>query len=242
MIGKVVVAGIVILWALASYAMFGYMLYKYIIHPGDWNLLPGTCCELIQWLPLYGHIIGASIMILFGPIQMLRLISKRGQCCHKYTGGIYIAGAILSSFSGILFMNFNATVGGQSMTVPFTVSGMVIFVFAIMTLVSGIYNRKADHKMWLFRMYFVGTSSVFYRVLYLITYVIRGHHHITFQEPLDMAFNWLFFIIPMFLVEIGLLISTRLKSCNKYRGQVILPIDYALSSEQYIERGDVNFV
>lgn len=220
MLAKVLVAGIIVTWTIMIYAMFGYMMYEYIIYPGNWNLLKGTCCEIIQWVPLYAHIVGACIMIVFGSIQILRMIRKIPG--HRYTGGIYIIGAILSSFGGIFFMNFNETVGGTAMTVPFTVYGMIVFTYAMITMTTGIYRRKVEHRFWLFRMYFVGTSSVFYRVLYLCTYLIDGHERVTFHNPLDMAFNWLFFVVPMFMVEIGLLMYYQWAYLDP-KGKIIYP-------------------
>ena len=237
MFAKVLVVSIVSLCTLLALGMFGYMIYEYLIHPGGpWHVLNGTSDSLIEWLPLYLHMIGASILIILGPIQLLRGLCKMRW--HKYTGGAYVFGAVLNSFGGIFFMNFNQTVGGPGMTTPFTVYGMLVFIYAMITMTLGLYKHRILHSMWVFRMYFLGIASVFYRGLYIIAYFIRGHHHITFHEPIDMAFNWLFFIIPMFMTEMGLLIYYHCPLTHKRHNISDRIIIYDQSSPRLLLQGE----
>lgn len=210
MFAKITIIFPIVLWTMLNYGMIAYMLYEYLLYPdGPWHVLRGTCCKPIQRIPLYIHMVGAVVMILLGPVQLLNEWCKTR--FHPYIGGVYVLGAVMNSVGGIVFMNFNETVGGPSMTVPFTVSGVLVFNWAMITMTLGLYRLKKYHKLWVFRMFFLGTASTFYRLLYIGTFIIYGRYRPTFTEPLDQAYNWLFFIVPMFVCEIGLFLYYR---CN----------------------------
>lgn len=234
--GKVFVTFGITLWTLITWIFTGYMIYDYIIHPnGPWNILPNLCCESIQKIPLYMHIIGATLMLIIGPFQLTNSIYKTR--VHRYTGVLYILGAILASFGGILFMMFNGTVGGNLMTIPFTIYGILVFFSAAITMYLGIKKDINNHRPWAFRMYVIGSSSVFYRILYFLACFWRDCN-ITFDSPMDYVFNWLFFLLPILIVEIWLLLYSRI-SCSKDKtGYIILPkdppLDGVISNETYI--------
>ena len=72
----------------------------------------------------------------------------------------------------------------------------------------------------------IGSASVFYRILYFLA-CFRIDCNITFNSPMDYAFNWLFFIIPIIITEIWLALYNRLIWCRGVRSTdyIILPID-----------------
>lgn len=208
--GKIVVGILLGLWALTTWVFAGYMIYAYIAHPdGSWDLLPHLCCDPEQRLPIMMHIVGACIMLLLGPFQLINAVKKT--TIHPYTGILFVSGAIFAASGGILYMAYNDSIGGYRMTVPFTLYGAVLFVYTMAVVVTVVQRRFDLHKRWVVRLYLVATASVFYRVLYLFAFIIRGRWHVTFRDPIDIAFNWLFFIIPMLIAELGLFLYYRVR-------------------------------
>lgn len=205
---KVVVGILVGLWTVATWGLLTYIIYAYAVYPAtkheEWGLLPGICCDLAQTLFMYGHFIGATIMILIAPFQLTNALWKTR--VHHYTGILFVIGAVLTSMCGIIFMNFNETVGGNSMTVPFTVAGVLLFVCALQ-VVDTVWNKQFDrHRRWVFRLYLQGTASVFYRVLYAFAFAHYGMWKVTFHDSIDWLFNWLYFLIPGLTGEIGFIL------------------------------------
>lgn len=116
-------------------------------------------------------------------------------------------------------MNFNETEGGVAMTVPFTVAGVLVFMCTIV-VVDTVWNRQFDrHRRWVFRLYLQGTASVFYRVLYELAFLHYGQWEVTFNDNIDWLFNWLYFLIPGLIGELGFILYyyvewTCCRSCN----------------------------
>lgn len=85
-------------------------------------------------------------------------------------------------------MLYNGTVGYNWMTVPFTICGVLTFIYAAT-------HNLVRHRAWAIRAFFIGNASPLYRLLY----------QVTFHGPLDNLFDWLFFLVPMGLAELYLL-------------------------------------
>ena len=93
--GKFKIASIITVWTVITWIFTGYIINEYIIHPnGPWNTLPHLCCEPIQKIPIFIHIIGSILMLLLGPLQLSNALTK--PCTikfHKYIGTLFILGA-----------------------------------------------------------------------------------------------------------------------------------------------------
>lgn len=225
-IGKIAVTIAVIVWTSILWFFTGWMIYNYIIHPDgqSWNSLPNLCCNLTQTIPIYMHINGATIMLIIGPFQLTNIFYKT--CIHKYTGCLYIIGAFLAAIGGLLFMSLNGTVGGNPMTIPFTIYGLLVLLCATMVTYFALKRDIDSHRYWAFRMYMIGSASVFYRVLYFLA-CPSLECDVNFNSPRDYAFNWLFFVIPIIITEIWLALYDRLIWCRGVRSTdyMVLPID-----------------
>lgn len=205
---KLLVAIILSAWSVYTWIFAAYMITEYVIHPyGPWAQLPNLCCEPVQRIPFYIHVFGSVIMLLIGPFQLTNLVYKN--CVHPWSGVIYFAGALMASIGGIIFIVLNGTVGGLSMSIPFAIYGMLVLIFAITTVCLACTKEYALHRDWAIRTYFMGSASVFYRVLYSIMCATIRCHSINFHAPVDYAFNWLFFLIPAVIVELALFIYHR---------------------------------
>ena len=105
----------------------------------------------------------------------------------------------MASFGGVSFIMLNGTVGGIWMSIPFFIYGILNAVCTIIT-VYFVFNHDHRHRRLAIRMYIIGSASVFYRILYVMSCLIKCK--ITFHSPMDYAFNWLFFLIPMLIGEL----------------------------------------
>jgi hypothetical protein len=100
------------------------------------------------------------------------------------------------------------------MTAAFSVSGALTFLFTLVTVYYAIKGPIRAHRAWAIRLYALASSSVFYRVLYFGIYPLIYRlwaipHWRNFQAPLDVAFDWLYFLVPMLFAEVYLRVRWR---------------------------------
>jgi hypothetical protein len=209
---------IYVLWATMGLTYTVYVGANYILNPqGVWDTLPNICCSPYQKAPIYLHAIGATLVLLLGPFQMLQNIYHTK--LHRYTGIVYIMGCVFSSLAGMVFILWNRTVGGIVMDVAFILYGWIVFMCAIITstlAVKGVSDPiyRKYHRAWALRTTAVAPASVFYRILYFILYFVTKLlpdstpvlHTSNFRGPVDYVFDFAFFLIPLLVVEVYLII------------------------------------
>jgi len=177
-----------------------HMLLTYILNPtGTWKTLPGMCCDYKQKIPIYIHFIGGVIVMIIEPIQFYRLAS------HKITGIIYVISCILSAIGGLIFIMFNGTVGGLGMSIPFTVYGILMIVYPLITWYYAIQKNYDQHERWVTRLFLIENGSMIYRMINIVMCMLLTNcGTVTFKAPKDYFMDWLFFCGPMIVGEIYL--------------------------------------
>lgn len=193
-------------WIIYTIIFLVHLFGEYLLNPsGHWNILPNLCCDLTHKVPMYMHIVGATIIIIFGPVQLINNFYKTR--LHPYTGIIYLNGFILASGGGLTFIGFNGTVAGIWMTVPFIIYGVLMLIYPGLMVYYAVSGQIKKHYQWSIRTFMLGTGSVLYRTLYQITcFILIKCGIITFTGWMDYMFDWLFFLIPIIIAEIYILL------------------------------------
>jgi len=199
---------ILLCWILYTTLFIYYILDSYIANPfGHWSVLDNLCCDYIKKIPIYIHCIGGVSLMILGPLQILNMYYPIK--IHKYLGYMYIASCLMACIGGWSFIGFNSTVGGFWMSFPFAIYGLLISAYPLTTW---YYIRKNDvinHRRWALRTFLLGNGSLLYRTFYeVMCDIMIQCGIITFNEPIDYVFNWLFFLVPMILSEIYLFFNT----------------------------------
>lgn len=172
---------------LISWTLLAYMMYNKITHSNQvWPIIPKFTNRILSVVPGYTIMSCYTIMHLLAPFQFLPI--------PKWFRTIYLLIVMSAAASGLFYMNFNDTTGGSMMTVPFTVYSTLLFIYAAIAI-----NR---HFLWMIRVYILSLAGVIYQLLYLIPFLTQ--EQFTFNTPLDQAFNWLCFVIPLCIGEIAL--------------------------------------
>lgn len=203
---------VVVLWSLTGWAFITYLYHFYLSNPeGHWKILPNLNGPEQKPL-IYLHIVGATLILLLGPFQMLNNVYRTR--IHRWTGVIYALGCLLSSLAGLGFIILNGTGGGVWMTLAFSLSGTLIFILTLITIYFALWDSPLYHRAWAIRLYALASSSVFYRALYFGVVPLLGlPHWRNFQAPLDVTFDWLYFLVPMAFTELYLRIRWRRFYC-----------------------------
>jgi len=199
----------VVIMILLANLLFSYSITDRYFIEDDWSMLPDIGGTTLNKIFIGAHFTLGMLIMLMGPLPLFL-----NPPAHKIIGMIYVAACMLASLCGILFLAINTyskgidkgTVGGMGMTVAFGTFGILLYLTSLITSIYGWMGVKEVHREWALRTYVLGVSSFFYRVLYYVAflfgYTIRPLHlREDFARPLDQAFNWLFFIPGLIIIE-----------------------------------------
>lgn len=208
-------------WIAFTWYFLYYEITEYLIKPaGNWSAVPGLCCELKQVIPLYTHVAGSVFILLLGPLQLVNLVRKLP--LHSYTGALYAMGCFAASIGGLFFVMLNGTVGDVVISAAFTTYGFLVLFFTPIVLMS-ICMAPQLHWEFAFRLFWLASASPMYRLLYILACTFGGVCGMpTFTHPIDYAFAWLFFMIPMLIAEIFVIVikcmrrEDRFESANEF--------------------------
>ena len=121
-------------------------------------------------IPIIGHIIGGSLMMLSAPVTLNTILLKRRKQLHRICGYLFLLGGIIAGISTIWitlaypdrFISFNYA------TNLLLGSAMVIFP---LIAVFKVRNKKfIEHRAWMIRAYAVAAGPAMHRVLFF-TYI-----------------------------------------------------------------------
>jgi len=165
--------------------------------------------------PLYNrifmgiHFIFGIVIQIIGPMQFIEYL--RNIHVHRWIGRIYILFAMIASICGMSFITINSTEGGINMSCAFFIYGLCFYISATITWIHARRKEYKNHMYWAIRTFFLGIGSWLYRLLYYAAFAC-GYKFVQssdFLRPLDMIFDWLFFVPNMIIAEIVILLIKK---------------------------------
>lgn len=150
---------------------------------------------------VYVHMIGGTIMLLFGAANLYIGSTRRFFRYHRAIGTTYLVGGAIGSALALV-----ATLGPDHKTNPevmFTNASVSLSMLSLSWLVAAAMayrsarNRRYDtHRDWMIRSYVLAWSFVFCRVASRVTNIdeLGGGE----------AFIWLSWVAPLLLCEVAL--------------------------------------
>ena len=238
-----------LIWA-AGLPFVVYMINSYLVHFGSHDtVLPNLEYPLVNKIFMTIHLVGAIIIMLIGPLQFIPSLKKINCCCssysyvtgrhtyfccqfirfHKWNGILYLLSCIVAALAGILFIVINkGTVGGPVMTAAFSIYGILLLTFSIVTWHNArkrkTYNYDhtyvpMTHRDWAIRTFALGLGPWFYRVLYLVAFWSIKHNpfETNFRHPIDYTLAWSFFLVPLLVAE---LLIRYMRRCERNSGRL----------------------
>jgi hypothetical protein len=141
------------------------------------------------------HIVGGTIGLFAGPVQLWLGLSDRRIDVHRRLGMVYMIAGVVSSVAAIYLATH--TDGG-------IVFGSGLFGLAVAWFVTtglaylSVRKFQIDqHKEWMIRSYVVMFAFVTFRVLYLS---LQAAHIGTMQEQLGLS-SWFCWAVPLLITE-----------------------------------------
>jgi uncharacterized membrane protein len=139
------------------------------------------------------HIVGGSLALLVGPIQLWLGASRRARRLHRWLGYVYMAGVALGAGGGFYLSFFARPDFGVSLFVL-----AVVWCVTIAMALMAIKSRRVDaHREWMIRSYIVTFAFVLYRLLVKLPIL----------EPLGGGLVatslWASWVVPMMVYEVA---------------------------------------
>ncbi len=200
-LNKIAYTSLFIIWLLCLCFIY-YISSIYLVNLNEnIEVLPKLEYPLEHKIIIVIHFICGIVIMLIGPIQFIPYF--RNNNIHKWNGRIYLSSCLITALAGLLFICVNGTAGGIVMDIAFATYGCLLFAFSLITWYYGYHRNRQKHRNWGIRTFALGIASLFYRILYLFSYIGEyDPYEYQFRGVVDYIFDWSFFLIPLMVSEI----------------------------------------
>ena len=117
---------------------------------------------------MVAHLLLAIIIVGGGPLQLIPQIRARFPAFHRWNGRVWMTTAILTAVTGI-YMSWSRgdpPIGGVNGQIGTTISGLLVLVFAPITLHYAMKRKIDIHRRWAMRLFMVAGTVWFFRLGY----------------------------------------------------------------------------
>jgi uncharacterized membrane protein YozB (DUF420 family) len=187
--------GLLLLGALCSSAVAWWMIAAPVAFFANQDRHAG------HFALVYVHMIGGTIMLLFGAANLYIGATRRFFRHHRAIGTTYLAGGAIAAVLALVATlgpdhKTNPEVVFTNLTVSLSMLSLSWLVAAAMAYRSARNRRYDTHRDWMIRSYVLAWSFVFCRVASRVTNIdeLGGGE----------AFIWLSWVAPILLCEVGL--------------------------------------
>jgi uncharacterized membrane protein len=186
----------------------------------DWNhTLPRLYepATPMATIAMGAHFLTGAILLLLGPIQLLRRLRLRVPTLHRWLGRLYVASAGFAGAAGLIFIFFKGTAGGPVMSTGFAIYGALMALAAVQTYTNARKRRFDKHRRWATRLFALAVGSWLYRMEYGFWFSLTGGlgSADNFSGPFDHVMAFFFYVPNLAVAE--LLIDSRARDQTKVR-------------------------
>lgn len=155
-------------------------------------------------LAIGGHFAAGAILLLLGPVQLIRPLRERFRRAHRWTGRVYVTAAAAAGLGGLGFVLGKGTVGGPVMNLGFGLYGALMVLAAVQTLRFGTQRLTERHRAWGIRLVALVIGSWLYRMEYgfwmPITQGLGSQDD--FTGPFDRVMAFFFYVPNLMIAEL----------------------------------------
>lgn len=146
-----------------------------------------------------GHIIGGTLALTIGVVQMVPALRVRYINVHRWLGRMYLAAIALAGTSALVLVPTVSLNEHWSWAVTLATMASVWILCAAMGYRAIRLRRIQQHKEWMIRSYVVTFAFVFFRILNVELFGDVGD----FVER-GPTFGWASWSVPLFITEMCL--------------------------------------
>ncbi len=121
-------------------------------------------------IPIIGHIVGGSLMMLAAPITLNSTLLKRRKRLHRTCGYLFLIGGLAAGISSIWM-----TLAFPDRFIAFNFAtnllwGAAMAIFPVIAVFQAKNKRFMQHRAWMIRAYAVAAGPAIHRLLFF-TYI-----------------------------------------------------------------------
>jgi hypothetical protein len=196
-----------------SAAIFGLYIIAFFVRAAvndalpDWNQSLPRLFDPAQPLATIGigsHFATGAILLLLGPLQLMGSVRNTWPAFHRWTGRVYASAAFLAGVGGLVFIAFQGTIGGITMSVGFALYGALMVLAATETVRHAMARRIIEHRAWAIRLFALAIGSWLYRMDYGFWLPLANGlgHTRAFDGPFDAVMAFWFYLPNLVIAEI----------------------------------------
>lgn len=152
------------------------------------------------------HVFFAVAILFGGPLQFIPFVRNRFKAFHRWNGRLYITTMALVSLSGIYMVITKGTISGVVGDISVSINGVLILLFAYLTLRYALKRDFKVHNQWAFRLFLVANGVWFFRIGLMFWLLINGgpvgFDPETFRGPFLVFLGFGQYIIPLLIYEL----------------------------------------
>lgn len=169
---------------------------------------------------LVAHLFIAFALTIGGTLQFIPQLRNRAPAFHRWNGRVYIVSALVASITGIYMIWTRDTFGGILMNdIGITLNGVLILIFAAITIRYAMARNIAVHQRWALRTFFVVSGVWFLRVFYAFLSAIRGELPGIAEDmtgPTNVVINFASYLVPLAVLELYFRAKTAPSTTAKF--------------------------
>lgn len=152
------------------------------------------------------HLLFTVLVLMGGALQLVPAVRRRWPVFHRWVGRSYLVGAVLLAGGGIVMLLTRGTVGAWPQHLGVGLNGVVVLVFAALTLRHALARRLDAHRRWALRLWVAVAGVWFFRLGLMLWLVIHrapvGFDMASFSGPFLSFLSFAQFLIPLAVLQL----------------------------------------
>lgn len=150
------------------------------------------------------HVLLAALIIGGGPLQLIPAIRNRYPAFHRWLGRSYLLAAAGSAVGGLYMTWTRSPIGDVFTQLGITGDGILILIFAALTVFHAMGGRITQHRRWAMRLFLAASAVWFFRVGLMGWAMLTGGIGIdwgTFTGPFLYFLGFAQYLLPLAMLQ-----------------------------------------
>jgi hypothetical protein len=155
---------------------------------------------------LFSHLLFAAVVTAAGVLQLVPLIRRRWPRFHRWSGRVFVVGAVLGAAGGVIMTWTRQSVGDLSQHLASMLDAALILTFAALAWRDALKRRFDTHRRWAMRMFLAVNGGWFFRIGLMLWIVVNhgpvGFDPKTFTGPFLTFLSFAEYLLPLAVLQL----------------------------------------